>query len=62
MPIAAEDFPVCEGGRLAFERLNVNANPFYVEGGEAGGVSRASRSAVINVSAGGGSVPMFVVD
>lgn len=62
VPITSEEFPVCEGGRLAFERLNVNANPFYVEGGEAGGVSRASRSAVINVSAGGGSVPMFVVD
>jgi uncharacterized circularly permuted ATP-grasp superfamily protein len=60
--LPAEEFPVCEGGQLAFEPLNVNANPFYVEGGEAGGVSRASRSAVINVSAGGGSVPMFVVD
>jgi uncharacterized circularly permuted ATP-grasp superfamily protein len=62
VPIPAEEFPVCESGQLAFERLNVNANPFYVEGGEAGGVSRVSRSAVINVSAGGGSVPMFVVD
>jgi uncharacterized circularly permuted ATP-grasp superfamily protein len=62
VPIPTEEFPVCEGGRLTFERLNVNANPFYVEGGEAGGVSRVSREAVINVSAGGGSVPMFVVD
>jgi hypothetical protein len=62
VPIPAEEFPVCDGGQLAFERLNVNANPFYVEGGEAGGVSRASRQSVINVSAGGGSVPMFVVD
>jgi uncharacterized circularly permuted ATP-grasp superfamily protein len=60
--LPAEEFPVCEGGGLAFERFNVNANPFYVEGGEAGGVSRASRGAVINVSAGGGSVPTFVVD
>jgi uncharacterized circularly permuted ATP-grasp superfamily protein len=60
--LPAEEFPVCEGGQLTFEPLNVNANPFYVEGGETGGVSRASRSAVINVSAGGGSVPMFVVD
>ena len=41
--------------------LNVNANPFYVLGSEAGAVTRASRGAVINVSAGGGSVPMFVV-
>jgi uncharacterized circularly permuted ATP-grasp superfamily protein len=60
--IPAEEFPVCEAGRVVFERLNVNANPFYVEGAEAGGVSRASRDTVINVSAGGGSVPMFVVD
>jgi uncharacterized circularly permuted ATP-grasp superfamily protein len=62
VPIPAEEFPVCEDGRLSFERLNVNANPFYVEGAEAGGVSRASRGTVINVSAGGGSVPMFVVE
>jgi uncharacterized circularly permuted ATP-grasp superfamily protein len=62
VPIPSEEFPVCDAGTLGFESLNVNANPFYVEGGEAGGVSRASRSAVINVSAGGGSVPMFVVD
>ena len=60
--IPAEEFPVVERGELTFERLNVNANPFYVEGAEAGGVARASRSSVINVSAGGGSVPMFVVD
>jgi uncharacterized circularly permuted ATP-grasp superfamily protein len=60
--IPAEEFPVVESGVLAFERLNVNANPFYVDGAEAGGVARASRSSVINVSAGGGSVPMFVVD
>ena len=62
VPIPPEEFPVCEQGQLSFETLNVNANPFYVEGAQAGGVSRASRSAVVNVSAGGGSVPMFVVD
>jgi uncharacterized circularly permuted ATP-grasp superfamily protein len=62
VPAPAEEFPVCEDGRLGFVPLNVNANPFYVEGGEAGGVARASQQAVINVSAGGGSVPMFVVD
>ncbi|HVR71372.1 MAG TPA: circularly permuted type 2 ATP-grasp protein [Vicinamibacteria bacterium] len=62
VPIPAEEFPTCEAGELAFARLNVNANPFYVQGAEAGGVCRASRNSVINVSAGGGSVPMFVVD
>jgi uncharacterized circularly permuted ATP-grasp superfamily protein len=59
--IPREEFPVCEGGRLAFEPLGVNANPFYAAGAEAGAVARASRSAVINVSAGGGSVPTFVI-
>jgi uncharacterized circularly permuted ATP-grasp superfamily protein len=59
--IPREEFPVCEEGRLGFEPLGVNANPFYAAGAEAGAVARASRSAVINVSAGGGSVPTFVV-
>jgi uncharacterized circularly permuted ATP-grasp superfamily protein len=59
--IPEEPFPTVEGGSLRFEDLKVNANPFYVAGGEAGAVTRASRRAVINVSAGGGSVPTFVV-
>ena len=59
--IPEEAFPTCEGGAIGFEALKVNANPFYVRGGEAGAVTRASRRAVINVSAGGGSVPMFVL-
>ena len=50
-----------DGGSLRFEDLKVNVNPFYVAGGEAGAVTRASRRTVINVSAGGGSVPTFVV-
>ena len=60
--IPEEEFPVVEDGRLSFEPLKLNANPFYVAGAEAGGIARVSRSAVINVSAGGGSVPSFVVD
>jgi hypothetical protein len=59
--IPQEEFPLGEGGGLSFEPLGVNANPFYAAGAEAGAVARASRSAVINVSAGGGSVPTFVV-
>jgi len=61
VPIPREEFPVCEDGGLAFEPLGVNANPFYAAGADVGAVARASRSAVINVSAGGGSVPTFVV-
>jgi uncharacterized circularly permuted ATP-grasp superfamily protein len=59
--IPEEPFPVFDGGVLRFEALKVNASPFYVAGAEVGAVTRASRSSVINVSAGGGSVPTFVV-
>jgi uncharacterized circularly permuted ATP-grasp superfamily protein len=59
--IPEEVFPVCEEGALSFEPFKLNANPFYVAGAEVGAVARASRSSVINVSAGGGSVPTFVV-
>lgn len=59
--IPEEPFPVVDGGALRFEPLKVNVNPFYAAGAEVGAVTRASRSSVINVSAGGGSVPTFVV-
>ena len=59
--IPEETFPSFENGRLDFARLKLNANPFYVRGAEVGAVARASRSSVINVSAGGGSLPTFVV-
>ena len=59
--IPEEPFPVVVDGALRFDQLKVNANPFYAAGAEVGAVTRASRSAVINVSAGGGSVPTFVV-
>jgi len=60
--IPEEPFPVLDRGRLDFVPLKVNAGPFYVAGAEVGAVTRASRSSVINVSAGGGSVPTFVAD
>jgi len=59
--IPEEPFPSFEGGALAFVPLKLNANPFYVRGAQVGAVARASRDSVINVSAGGGSVPTFVV-
>jgi hypothetical protein len=61
VPIPEEPFPVFENGELRLERLKVNVNPFYAGGAEVGAVTRASRSSVINVGAGGGSVPTFVV-
>jgi hypothetical protein len=60
--IPEEPFPSFDGsGALSFVPLKVNANPFYVRGESSGVVARASRSSVINVSAGGGSVPTFVL-
>ncbi len=61
--IPEEPFPFFDddAGDLAFVSLKVNANPFYVAGESVGAVTRASRSSVINVSAGGGSVPTFVI-
>ena len=59
--IPEEPFPIVEGGRLRIEPRKLNANPFYVRGATAGAVARASQASVINVSAGGGSVPSFVV-
>jgi uncharacterized circularly permuted ATP-grasp superfamily protein len=59
--IPEEPFPSFESGTLELAPLKLNANPFYVRGAEVGAVARASRASVINVSAGGGSVPTFVV-
>lgn len=59
--IPEEAFPSFEGGSLEFVPLKLNVNPFYVRGADVGAVARASRASVINVSAGGGSVPTFVV-
>ena len=59
--IPEEPFPVLRDGELSFVPLKVNANPFYVAGGPAGAVTRVSASSIINVAAGGGSVPTFVI-
>lgn len=60
--IPEEVFPVFDSGRLEFEPRKLNVNPFYVRGAAVGAVARASRTSVINVSAGGGSIPSFVAD
>ena len=59
--IPEEVFPLLEDGQVVMASLKVNVNPFYVGHADVGAVTRASRSSVINVSAGGGSVPTFVV-
>jgi uncharacterized circularly permuted ATP-grasp superfamily protein len=60
--IPEEPFPVFDDGTLRFAALKVNTNPFYVRGARSGAVTRCSRNSVINVSAGGGSIPTFVLD
>lgn len=61
--IPEEPFPRLSGaGEVAFEPLKVNANPFYARAGDAGAIARISRESVVNVTAGGGSVPSFVLD
>ncbi len=60
--IPEEEFPIFNSDHgVEFESLKVNTNPFYVGGARVGAVTRVSRDPVINVSAGGGSVPTFIV-
>ncbi|MGQ9896401.1 MAG: circularly permuted type 2 ATP-grasp protein [Acidobacteriota bacterium] len=57
-----ETFPIYQAdGTFTFQPMKYNANPFYLGGKLAGAVVRTSQSAVINVSAGGGSIPTFTV-
>lgn len=61
--IPEEPFPrLTEAGELEFEPLKLNTNPFYARAGDAGAIARVSRESVINVRAGGGSIPSFVLD
>jgi hypothetical protein len=60
IPIPAQPFPVV-AGTLAFEPFNVNLNPYVLGGRYGGSLTRLSRSPIINVSAGGGMVPTFIV-
>ncbi len=57
-----EVFPIRQpDGGFAFRPMKYNVNPFYLGGRIAGAVARTSESVVINVSAGGGSIPTFTV-
>jgi uncharacterized circularly permuted ATP-grasp superfamily protein len=56
-----EPFPVRTGDGFEFRPMKYNINPFHLGGVMCGAVVRTSNDAVINVSAGGGSIPTFVV-
>jgi len=60
--IPEEKFPVLnENSSISIENRKVNLNPFAIAGQYAGCLSRISQSPVINVSAGGGMVPTFLL-
>jgi hypothetical protein len=59
--IPQEPFPIHADDGVRIEPLKVNTNPFHVKGADVGAVTRASRASVINVSAGGGTAPTFVL-
>ncbi len=62
VPTPTEVFPIRRStGGFDFQLMKYNVNPFYLGGRIAGAVVRTSQNAVINVSAGGGSVPTFTV-
>jgi hypothetical protein len=58
--IPEEPFPILDPD-LRFENLKVNLNPYLFGGKYAGSFVRLSKSSIINVSAGGGMVPAFVL-
>jgi glutathionylspermidine synthase len=59
--LPSESFPVVVNGAIDFRDLKVNVGPYYIDGQYSGCVARVSMQSVINVSAGGGSVPTFVI-
>ncbi len=63
VPVPQEDFPSLENGQIRFSPRFLDLDPYTWQGEEARGCGvRLSGSALLNVSAGGGSaVPMFVV-
>ncbi len=58
--IPEEDFPVLEPD-LRFESRKINLNPYALGGRYAGSMTRISVSSIINVSAGGGMIPTFIL-
>jgi hypothetical protein len=55
------EFPVIKGNQVVLEKKNLNLNPYVFDGKYAGCLGRISESKVINVSAGGGIIPVFAL-
>ncbi|MBN1880381.1 circularly permuted type 2 ATP-grasp protein [bacterium] len=59
IPIPEIDLPVYNQNGLHFEKKKVNINFFAFNGQYAGGMARVSDSSIINISAGGGLIPLM---
>ncbi|HEY9842035.1 MAG TPA: hypothetical protein V6D23_16340 [Candidatus Obscuribacterales bacterium] len=53
------EFPVIRDNKVVLEKKNLNLNPYVFDGEYVGCLGRISESKVINVSAGGGIIPVF---
>jgi uncharacterized circularly permuted ATP-grasp superfamily protein len=55
------EFPVIRDSQVRLEKKNLNLNPYVFNGEYVGCLGRISESKVINVSAGGGIIPVFAL-
>lgn len=53
------EFPLIKDKKVVLEKKNLNLNPYVFDGQYVGCLGRISESKVINVSAGGGIIPVF---
>jgi hypothetical protein len=63
IPVPRETFPVALGGKVSLLDLAVDMDPYLFQGSVGGVLTRLSSSALLNVTAGAGSVvPSYVVE
>lgn len=55
------EFPMLKDSQVVLEKKNLNLNPYVFDGKYVGCLGRISESKVINVSAGGGIIPVFAL-
>ena len=59
IPIPEIELPVFTEDGFRFEKKKINMNFFAFNGKYAGGMARVSDSSIINISAGGGLIPLL---
>lgn len=63
IPVPRETFPVALGGRVSMLDLAIDMDPYLFEGRVGGVLTRLSSSALLNVTAGEGSVvPTYIIE